>query len=353
LFCKRFQKFNILSVPSTKKIVKLRTVAEKAGVSIATVSRVINAHPDVKANTRLAVQNAIRVTGYRPNRVAQRLRSTTKSRKLIGLLIPDIENPFYVDIIRGIEDVAYQHGSAVVIGNFSQDQKREKMYIDLLKSEFVDGFIVAPTSSNDKYVEELIKEGWAVVCIDRGLTKTDADTVKSDNETGAYRATEHLIKLGHKRIAFISGDPSIQTTLERIQGYKTAMKKYGIEISPELIKGIHSDFASGKEITAELLALPQRPTAIFTGNNLLTLGCLETLHQQKISIPSDIALVGFDDMYWANSLNPALTAVRQQGKEIGKSAIKLLYERIEDIDKVTVNYNIKTELIVRKSCGFE
>ena len=333
--------------------VNLKAVATEAGVSIATVSRVINSDPVVKEKTRLAVQHAIRQMGYQPNRVAQRLRSTVTKCKLIGLLIPDIENPFYVDIIKGIEDLAYQNGSAVVIGNFKQDKKREKMYIDLFKSESVDGFIVAPTSSSDKYVEDLIAEGWAVVCIDRGLRNKNVDIVKSDNEAGAFSATEHLIRLGHKRIAFIHGDLSIQTTNERIAGYTAAMKKHGLKIYPELLKGRLSNFESGKEITTEMLALKQRPTAIFTGNNLLTLGCLETLHREKIVIPSDMALVGFDDMYWASSLNPALTAVKQQAIEIGKNAIRLLYERIADINRGAVHCIIETNLVVRKSCGFE
>lgn len=331
--------------------VKLIEVAQLAGVSIATVSRVINADPAVKEQTRRAVQSAIKQSGYQPNRVAQRLRSTAKSNKLIGVLIPDLQNPFYVDVVHGIEEVAYQHGSAVVIGNFGQEQKREKMYIDLWKAEFADGFILAPTNATDKYVQELISEGRPVVCIDRGLHHMKVDTVKSDNVIGAFSAIEHLIKLGHQRIAFIHGDFSIQTTKERIKGYKSALKKYGIPFTPELLRGKYSDFESGKIITKELLDLKKRPTAIFTGNNLLTLGCLETLHHHAISIPEEMALVGFDDMYWAGSLNPPLTAVKQQGIEIGKNAINLLYDRIQNKERPASSLIIKTELVIRRSCG--
>lgn len=340
-------------MPKTKSKVpvKLIEVAQLAGVSIATVSRVINSDPAVKEQTRKAVQNAIKKSGYQPNRVAQRLRSTSKSNKLIGLLIPDLQNPFYVDVVHGIEELAYQHGSAVVIGNFGQEQKREKMYIDLWKAEFADGFILAPTNATDKYVQDLINEGRPVVCIDRGINHLNVDTVKSDNENASFIATEHLIKLGHKRIAFIHGDPSIQTTKERILGYKKALKKYKIPFWPELLCGKLSDFESGKMLTAELLAMKERPTAIFTGNNLLTLGCLETLHINAIAIPKEMALVGFDDMYWAGSLNPPLTAVRQDGIEIGKKAIELLYNRIQDYNRPISNCIINTQLIIRKSCG--
>lgn len=336
---------------SAKSAADLKAVASLAGVSIATVSRVLNGDPVVKEETRLAVQKAIKTSGYQPNRVAQRLRSTAKTKKLIGLLIPDIQNPFYVDVIRGIEEYAYANGSAVVIGNFSQDPKKEKLYIDILRSEFVDGFIVAPSNGKDQYVEELINEGHAVVCIDRGLTNLPVDVVKSDNEEGAFKAIEHLIKAGHRRIAHIAGDPAIPTTQERIAGYRAAHQQYGIPVEETLIRGRESNFKSGVELTGEILSLPQPPTAFFTGNNLLTLGALETILKKGLKVPEQIAIVGFDDVYWATSLNPPLTAVRQHGVEMGQRAIELLYQRILHPGRLPANVIIKTELMVRKSCG--
>lgn len=338
---------------SAKNIVSLKSVASLAGVSIATVSRVLNGDAVVKDETRLAVQKAIKASGYHPNRVAQRLRSTVRSKKLIGLLIPDIQNPFYVDVIRGIEEYAYENGSAVVIGNFSQDRKKEKLYIDILRSESVDGFIVAPSDGKDEYVEDLINDGHAVVCIDRGLTNLSVDVVKSDNETGAFNAVEHLIKLGHRRIAHITGDPSIPTTQERISGYMAAHRQYGLPVDNDIIRGRESNFVSGLELTREILDLPDCPTAIFAANNLLTLGALETILTRGLKIPEDIAVVGFDDVYWATSLNPPLTAVRQHGLEIGQRAIELLYLRIQHPSRLPANVIIKTELMIRKSCGFK
>jgi LacI family transcriptional regulator/LacI family repressor for deo operon, udp, cdd, tsx, nupC, and nupG len=340
-------------VKPVKSTADLKAVASLAGVSIATVSRVLNGNPLVKDETRLAVQKAIKTTGYQPNRVAQRLRSATRNRKLIGLLIPDIQNPFYVDVIRGIEEYAYAHGSAVVIGNFSQDQKKEKRYIDILRSESVDGFIVAPHHGRDEYVEELLNDGQAVVCIDRGVTGLNVDVVKSDNEHGAFIAIEHLVKVGHKRIAHITGDPSIPTTHERIAGYRAALEKYGLPVDETIIQGRESNFKSGADIAAALLDLPEPPTAIFTGNNLLTLGALETIHKRGVLIPGQVAIVGFDDMYWANSLNPPLTAIRQHGFEMGQRAIELLYQRILHPARLPAHVVIKTELMVRKSCGYQ
>jgi LacI family transcriptional regulator/LacI family repressor for deo operon, udp, cdd, tsx, nupC, and nupG len=342
-----------ICLKSSKNIASLKTVAEIAGVSIATVSRVLNADPVVKAETRLAVQKAIKNSGYHPNRVAQRLRSTSGSGKLVGLLIPDIQNPFYVDVIRGIEEYAYEKGSAVVIGNFSQDQKKEKLYIDILRSESVDGFIVAPYHGADQYVVELINEGRAVVCIDRGLTGIGVDVVKSDNERGAFIATEHLVNAGHTRIAHITGNPFIPTTQERIDGYVRALQKHGLPVLQELILGKDSDFKSGVEIAAALIDLPEPPTAIFAANNLVTLGALETILSRGLKIPEEMAIVGFDDVYWATSLNPPLTAVRQHGFEIGRRAIELLYQRIADPSRPAANVIIQTELMIRKSCGFK
>ena len=158
---------------SSSESVNLKAVAKKAGVSVATVSRVINSEKVVKDETKLKVLKAIKQLGYLPNRVAQRLRTTRRTSRLIGLLIPDVQNPFYVDVIRGIEQYAYANNSAVVIGNFSQNEERQKFYIDILRSESVDAFIVAPFPGMGDYVEALVQDGLAVVCIDRGLKNLD------------------------------------------------------------------------------------------------------------------------------------------------------------------------------------
>jgi LacI family transcriptional regulator/LacI family repressor for deo operon, udp, cdd, tsx, nupC, and nupG len=177
--------------------------------------------------------------------------------------------------------------------------------------------------------------------------------VKSDNEQGAFTAIEHLVKVGHKRIAHITGDLSIPTTHERIAGYRAALAKHGLPVDETIIRGRESNFTSGAEMAAALLDLPEPPTAIFTGNNLLTLGALETIHKRGLHIPGQIAILGFDDVYWANSLNPPLTAIRQHGFEMGQRAIELLYQRILHPDRLPAHVVIKTELMVRKSCGYQ
>ncbi len=322
-----------------------------AGVSVATVSRVLNSEEVVKEDTKQKVLAAIKKLNYTPNRVAQRLRSTKTNSRIIGLLIPDIQNPFYVDVIRGIEEYAYAHNSVVIIGNFSQDEKKEKLYIDILKSESVDGFIVAPSNEKNVYIKALMTDGFPIVCIDRGMKDVDVDLVKVDNQQGVFNAVQHLINLGHTRIGHVTGKPFLPTTHERMAGYEEAMKKYELEIDPEIIVSSNSDYESGAEQTARLLELENPPTAIFTANNLITLGALDTINRRGLRIPEDVAIVGFDDVYWANSLNPPLTAVRQPGFEIGKRSCELLIQRINKPDRAVASIILKTELMIRKSCG--
>lgn len=328
----------------------LKDVADKAQVSISTVSRVINKEPLVKPKTKERVEAAISELNYRPNRVAQRLRSINSKNKLIGLVLPDIQNPFYVDVVRGVEECAYQHNFAVMIGNFDQDERKEKLYLDILQSESMDGLIVAPSRGRDKHIAQVIHNGYSVVCIDRGLIGTDVDVVKVNNEAGAYGAIDYLIGLGHRKIAHITGHPQIPTTIERVAGYEGAMAKNDIEIDDRLIKSSNSDYQSGATLMQELLDLPDPPTAVFTANNLLTLGALKTIHKNGLNIPDDISIVGFDDMYWSMSLNPPLTAVRQSGYDIGNKAAELLLQKIANPDRQTSSLVLDTELIVRQSC---
>ena len=329
----------------------LKDVAKKAGVSIATVSRVINNIGNVDPVTAKLVNSVIKELDYKPSKVAQRLRNQNSKSKFIGLILPDIQNPFYVDVIHGIEEKVWKEGYALVIGNFSQDEKKEQLYIDIFRSESVVGFIVAPVHGKDEKVEELIRSGNSVVCVDRGLESNNADVVLMDNERGAYMAVDHLIRLGHKNIAHITGSPLIQTTAQRLSGYKKAFEDHGLQVNPDYVVGKDSTQKSGVELTEFLLNLPNPPSAIFTGNNLITLGVLETIHKKGLKIPEELAIVGFDDMSWSYALNPPLTAVRQSGFEIGQRAAELLLHRIEDPGRAITKLILRTELVVRKSCG--
>lgn len=328
----------------------LNDVAKKAGVSIATVSRVINKGTNVNEDTRAKVLKAIKELKYQPSRVAKRLRSKSASSNLIGVLIPDIQNPFYVDVLRGVEDVAYENSYAIIMCNFAQDERKEKMYLDILQQESIDGLIAAPAHERDPEMIKLVKGGLPIVCVDRGLIGVDVDVVVVKNKEGAFSAVDHLAKLGYKRIAYISGQLQIPSSRYREEGYRLALEENGIEFDSNLVKYGDSKHQSAVELCDELLRLPNPPDAIFTGNNLITLGALETIHKRGLHIPGDVAIIGFDDMYWSISLNPPLSAVRQPAYEIGRRAGELLIQRISDPKRSTIQMTMNTELIIRKSC---
>jgi DNA-binding LacI/PurR family transcriptional regulator len=329
----------------------LKEVAHAARVSPATVSRVLNGAANVSPETRLRVEQAIETLKYQPSRVARRLRTQGRPGQMIGLLVPDIQNPFYVEVVRGVEDRAYAHGCGVMMCNFAQTEEKEHFFLDIMRHERVDGLIVAPARPDDRKVMEVVRTGIPVVCVDRGLKDADVDMVVVDNAEGARGAVEHLIRLGHRRIAYVAGLPQIPSTTERLDGYYAALNEAGITPDASLIRYGNSKHESGRDLTAALLEMPEPPTALFTGNNLITLGALETIHRRGLRIPEDIALVGFDDMYWAISLNPPLTAVSQPGYEIGRRAADLLFQRVAEPDRPSAKVVLKTTLIVRRSCG--
>lgn len=327
----------------------MNEVAKRAGVSIATVSRVLNNSSSVNEATRLKILKVIKELKYQPSRVAKRLRSKSVSSKLLGVLLPDIQNPFYVDVIRGIEDITYKNNYAIIMCNYGQDEKKEIMYLEILKSESIDGLIAAPVSENDQRLKDIIKNGLPVVCVDRGLIGIDVDIVGVNNEDGAFTAVSHLVSCGYKRIAYISGLTTIPSSRMREKGYRRALEK-NLLYSPELVKYGNSSYESGVALCAELLDLLNPPDAIFTGNNLITLGALETIHKRKKRIPEDVAILGFDDMFWSSSLNPPLTAVRQPAYEIGKRAGELLIQRISDSSRPCIQMTLNAELMIRSSC---
>lgn len=327
----------------------LRDVAKRAKVSISTVSRVVNKEPLVKAGAKERVEVAIAELNYVPNRVAQRLRRVYTHKKLIALVLPDIQNPFYVDVVRGVEECAYKESFSVMIGNFGQDEEKEGMILEILQSESIDGLIGAPSHGRDQHIMKVIENGYAVVCIDRGLMDVDVDVVKVNNEDGVCGAIEYLISMGHRRIAHITGHPRIPTTVERVAGYNKAMRERDIEVDPDLVKPSNSDYQSGASLMQELLDMDSPPTAVFAANNLLTLGALKTIHENGLTIPDDISIIGFDDMYWSMSLNPPLTAVRQSGYEIGRRAAELLLAKIRHPGQAPTSLVLDTELVLRKS----
>lgn len=331
------------------RTVKIAEVARAAGVSAATVSRVVNDPARVRADTRERVEEAIRRLGYRPSRVARRLRVRGGRSALIGLLIPDLQNPFFADLARGVEDAASGEGFTVLIGNTDEDARRERHYLQVMGAESVDGVILPPSGRRSPAAEELIRHGTPVVCVDRRLTRPRVDVAVIDNVRGAYEATHHLLDRGHQRIAFIHGAPRLSTSRERLKGYREALADAGIPFDPSLTLAGDSRQPSGHRLTSRLLALSPRPSALLVGNSMMTLGALEAVHQAGLQVPHDLAIVGYDDMPWALALDPPLSVVRQPGYELGSVAADLLMRRIGEPGRSTTVVMLQPELLVRAS----
>lgn len=328
----------------------LKEVAKKAGVSITTVSRVINRSSKVNSETRERVKKAMTLLEYQPNRVAQRLRASNGRSKLLGLIIPDIQNQFYSNIVRGIEDVTYGNDYAVILCNSDENPNKERFYLEVLKSESVDGIILPPILQFGEEIENIIDSGIPIVCVDRKLMRKKVDTVVIGNEAGGYDAVSHLIELGHKKIAILTSSLQFSSFDERQKGYERALKESGIEIDKRLIKeGDPRSSETAKALTAELLKLENRPTAIFATNNLMTLGVLEALNQYNLKIPKDISVIGFDDMPWSKAITPPLTVVKQPAYEMGRKAADLFFKRVADPTRKPLEVVLDPQLIIRES----
>lgn len=329
----------------------LKDVAREADVSVSTVSRVFNDPDKVRPATRRTVRDAAEALGYTPSRVARRLRLKEGKANMIGLVIPDIQNPFFADVTRGVEDVARDNDYALILSNSDEDPEKQRLAVNTLKTESVDGVIVPPVSAQDPEIQRLVESDIAVVCVDRRIENAQVDTIVSDNRAGAYRGVKHLIDLGHERIGFIGGIPHISTSIERREGYEEALRDHDIPVDPDLIREGDSRRERGTYLTKTLLDLDDPPTALFTGNNLTTLGALSAIHVRGLQIPKDIALVGYDDIPWPMALNPPPTVVDQPGYEMGRRAARILLQRLAKPDRAPTTVTLQPKFVVRQSCG--
>lgn len=318
---------------------------------MSTVSRVLNRSPNVRAATRSRVEEAIAALRYRPSRVARRLRVRGGRAHMLGLIIPEIQNPFFAEIARGVEDVARDRGYAVILCNSDENLDREQLYIDLLRAESVDGVILPPIHGDAKTARRLASLGLPVVCLDRRLSSLVVDTVVVDNRQGAYDAVAHLIDMGNRRIGILTGPLNLSTSLERLQGYKHALADHGIAIDERLIRTGPPHREDGRAMASAMLSLDAPPTAFFTHNPLLALGAFEASRDRGLRIPDDIGVVGFDDAPWADLLDPPLSSVRQPSYELGRRAAELLFDRLTAPDRPPALVVLPPTLVVRRSSG--
>jgi LacI family transcriptional regulator/LacI family repressor for deo operon, udp, cdd, tsx, nupC, and nupG len=327
----------------------LQEVARRAKVSIATVSRVLNKSDKVVPETRAVVEQALLDLGYRPSRVARRLRMNSGRAHLVGLIIPDIQNPFYAEIARGVEDVAYANEYALILCNSDENLDKERFYLDVMRDESVDGLVLPPFDDSDAAVIGMVKTGLPVVCVDRSLARVQTDLVEVDNHRGAFAAVTHLIEKGHRSIGLIEGRSHVSTSRERRRGYLDALAAHGITARKELMRSGDFKQESGRVLANELFDLRKPPTAVFVCNNLMTVGALAALHHRGLRVPHDVAVVGFDDLPWAEALDPPPTVVRQPAYEVGRQAMELLLKRIMEPARPAVTVRLLPELVIRRS----
>lgn len=305
---------------------KIADVAERAGVSTATVSRVLSGKSNVSAAMRERVLVAVAELGYRPSRVARTLRA--QRANIIGLIVSDIQNPFFTAIVRGVEDIAYERQYGVFLCNSDEDPAKEDFYIDLLLAEQVAGAIISPTVDGARYYVRLLEAGIPVVAIDRRLVDAETDTVRVDNVHIAAELVGALLAQGHRRIGAVLGSPLATTGLERRQGYEAALRTQGVAVVEELIRVGAPKQQFGYTATQALLQLAEPPTAIFTGNNLLTIGAMRALHDHQIVPGKDIALAAFDEMDWMGVLDVPLVVAAQPTYTMGRVAAELIFARM-------------------------
>lgn len=305
----------------------INDVAEEAGVSAATVSRVLSNKPHVRDELRERVLQAIERLDYRPNMAARRLRSQTSN--VIGLVMADIQNPFFTEIARAVQDMAYEHQFGLFLCNTDEDPEKEQEYIDLLESESVAGVIIAPTQATAREFDEL-DLSYPVAVIDRAVQVDDranVDIILLDNVEAMCRLVTHLVERGHQRIGGLFGSNSV-TGDQRLAGYEKALRDSGMEIRPELIRRVAPRLITARQATGELLEGDHPPDAIVTTNSLLTAGAMEAVNNSGLSVPDDIALAGFDDAIWTTLVKPQITVIKQPTYEMGRLATELLIQRI-------------------------
>ncbi|TET64765.1 LacI family transcriptional regulator [Candidatus Aerophobetes bacterium] len=327
----------------------MKDVARAAEVSISTVSHVVGKTRFVKRATRQKVLKAMADLKYQPDMVAQSLRR--KTTHTIGLIFCDLVNPIFAEIVKRIEKRLIGKGYSSILTDTDYNIDKEKEMVTLLCAKRVDGFIIVPAGGDDKHIESLIEQGMPVVLIDHKMDKLRTDTVLLKHEKGIEQLTEHLIRLGHKRIGIITGPLNCFTGKERLAGYLEALKQHGLVKNDELVKVGDYKEQSGHSLTLELLSLSSPPTAILACNNLMGLGAMNALHDKGIRIPDEMGLVIFGDLPWFRYTDPPLTVTAYRTSDIGEMAGQLLLERIRRRRKKPRQVVLDVELIQRGSAG--
>ncbi len=328
----------------------IRDVAVAAGVSITTVSHVVNETRYVSDELRQRVLRAMDELGYQPNVLARGLRSG--QTKTIGLVVPDMSNLFFAEVSRAIEDMVFNKGYSLIICNSDDNPEKQKAYFGVLVAKQVEGIIFISTHSSEDFFERVENTRIPIVFADREVPSTLADVVLVDNECGGYLATSYLIGLGHKRIACITGPSGVTPSADRVNGYRRALQEAGLPYLQEYVIPGDFHYHSGEKAMLRLLDLNPRPDAVFVSNDMMAFGCIRAIRSCNLRLPDDISLVGFDDIILAQASSPALTSVAQPIEAMAQQIIELLFLRMQENPPTTERKRIilKPELVIRDSC---
>jgi LacI family transcriptional regulator len=327
--------------------VTMADVAREAGVSLMTVSRVVNNKGELSESTRLRVQEVIDRLGYRPSDIARGL--VTDRTCTIGLVVPDNSNPYFSDVARGVEHVAYAEGYNVFLCNTEENEQREIAVLQSLEEKRVDGVVLCSSRLNDDKLKTALAHHGAVVMVNRKIDQNGLGMLLVDDENGGLMAMQHLIQRGHRKIGFIAGPQKSYGGQQRAKGFRLALDKAGIPFQPDWERHCGPVVESGREAAYDLLSSHPELTAIACFNDLNAVGALQACVQLGIRVPDDIAIVGYDDIPLASLVTPALTTCRVPTYHLGQQAMRLLLAHISDNSATHENILVRPELIVRAS----
>jgi len=318
-------------------------VAQLAGVSTATVSRALNGTGQIAPATRVAIEAAVAKLGYRPNTIARSL--VTKSTETIAFLLPDITNPFYAELVAGIQEYALAHDHTMLLCTTEGNAEREEQYLELLRSKQVDGALVDGLVLPPDRIARFVKDGFPIVCLDRDIAAKSIPVVQVDNRLGGRLATDYLLGLGHRHIAHVTGAKALQISQDRLAGFRDAQTDPGLRL---IVEGDFTE-AGGYEATRDLIGSGVDFTAVFAANDLSALGVITALVESGRRVPQDVSVVGFDDLRLSAYTSPPLTTIRQPAFEIAQRATEILIDLTRGKRIRKLRHLLPPELVVRRS----
>jgi LacI family repressor for deo operon, udp, cdd, tsx, nupC, and nupG len=326
--------------------VTIKEVAKEAGVSLMTVSRVVNNKGNIAKSTRENVLQAIKKLNYKPNRLARSL--VVQKSDFISVIVPDITNPFFAELVKGAENLTRKRGCNIILGDTEGEREHEKEYIEAAIGRMADGIILVAPRIDDALIYE-VNELIPLVIVDRYVPNEDILQIYIDNLEGAFLAVEHLIELGHRRIGFLSGPKDVLNSLRREEGYRKALERHDIPYDPALTLKGDFYFQSGYTAFDSFYQLNPPPTAIFASNDLMAFGLIQRANEQGVRIPDNLSIIGFDDIALSALINPPLTTIRHPMVEMGIRAVKLLFDQLGQREEKQIESTLQNTLIIRQS----